>query len=89
MGKLPGSFNHGLTLVNAGWPQITTNYYSLFQHFHPDHFDARITDIHDFEFVVADDDAVFQAGNGLVLVDDIAGERFRFRSRADPSRISY
>src|SRR5580658_5955868 len=53
----------------------------LFQHFHPDHFDSCIADIDDLEFVVTDDNPVFEARDGLVLIDDVTGERFRAVAR--------
>jgi hypothetical protein len=71
-------FNHGLTLVNK---VIETKLHLLFQHLHSDHFNPGIADIDDLELIVPDNDAVLQAGNGLVLVDDIAGEGFRLAIR--------
>ena len=38
---------------------------------HTHHFDPGIAYVEDLEFIVADDDVVFQAGDGLMLVDDV------------------
>ena len=73
--------NHGLTLVNkpiANYNKvapISRRLQLLFQDFHSDHFDAGIANIDNFEFVIADNDAVLQAGNSAMLIDDIAGKR--------------
>ncbi len=60
---------------------IIRGFHLLFQDFHSDHFDTGIADIDNLEFIVADNDAVLQAGNSAMLIDDIAGKRLRFAGR--------
>jgi hypothetical protein len=63
------AINRGLTLVNGGAYRLGNS-----EDPEPDHFDPGITYSQDLKFIVPDNDMLFEAGDGLVLVDDKAGE---------------